>query len=233
MIVQFLQHVPFEGPGVIATWAAERGYESVHTPVYETRDLPDPDEVDLLVIMGGPMSVHDEARHPWLVPEKRFIERCVSNGMKTVGICLGAQLLADVLGAEVHTGSAKEIGWLPVEWSSGALGHPLFRGLPSSQTVFHWHGDMFEIPEGAVHLASSAGCPNQAFLYENRALGIQFHLELTPGDVRELAEQCESEIDEQEEFIQSKQHMLEETRYFKESNRTICTLLDRLTGADR
>jgi GMP synthase-like glutamine amidotransferase len=186
MHLHYLQHVPFEWPGRIAAWAADREHDLTGTHLFDGESLPSLDAFDWLIVMGGPMSVHDEATHPWLVDEKRLIRRAIDAGKPVLGICLGAQLIADVLGADITQCDEPEIGWFPVEATEAATASPLFYNLPDTYDVLHWHGETFDLPAGAVRMASSAGCENQAFVFEDRVVGLQFHLESTPETVREL-----------------------------------------------
>ncbi len=194
--LHYIQHVPFETPGVILDWARERGYEIGHTRVFLDEPFPSAGEFDFLVLMGGPMSVHDEAQYPWLPEEKAFLRDILGDDdrPKVLGICLGAQLLAEVLGGEVFPNRFKEIGWFPIELTKAGRAHPLFHGWPETLQVFHWHGETFSLPPEALHLARSEACENQAFLYENRVLGLQFHLEVTPEIVAELLEKSASDL---------------------------------------
>jgi GMP synthase-like glutamine amidotransferase len=194
MRISVLQHVPFEGPARIAHWAGARGHGLKVSHLYAGDPLPHPDDYDLLVVMGGPMGVGDEADHSWLKPEKGCIADAVAAGRALVGICLGAQLIAEVLGARVYRNPLKEIGWLPVRLTAAGRQAELTASLPPELQVFHWHGDTFELPPGAVHLAESDGCAQQAFLYDDRVLGLQFHLESTPESVAAICTHCADEI---------------------------------------
>jgi GMP synthase-like glutamine amidotransferase len=187
-----LQHVPFEGLGSIEKWLRAGGYEITKTPFFQTTSLPAPDEIDFLIIMGGPMSVNDEGEHPWLVDEKRFIRRCIEAGKSVLGICLGAQLIASALGARVYRNPAKEIGWFPVQ-AIPSIDGAVFR-FPSTLEVFHWHGETFDLPTGAIPLARSEGCENQAFQLGQSVVGLQFHLETTPESARRIVEHCREEL---------------------------------------
>jgi len=149
-------------------------------------------DVDGLIIMGGPMGITDDDQHPWLAAEKSFIKELIDQNKPILGICLGAQLIADVLGAEVRPGREKEIGFFPIAGNSKSS----FSNPWKNQTVFHWHGDTFGIPEGAVHLASSEATENQAFLYKDNVLALQFHLETTVESLLALYENCSDEIGE-------------------------------------
>ncbi|MBN9657586.1 MAG: type 1 glutamine amidotransferase [Acidobacteria bacterium] len=193
MNVCCLQHVPFEGPGHIAAWAAVRDHEFTFARPYLDGRLPCVTDFDLLVVMGGPMSVHDEAAHPWLVAEKRLIARCLAAGKFVLGVCLGSQLLAEVLGARVYRNQFKEIGWFPLAQCMGESASHLFRSLPPRFTGFHWHGETYDLPPGTAHLASSTGCRVQAFEHPY-ALGLQFHLEVTPEGLAGLIRECSSNI---------------------------------------
>lgn len=186
MRLSVLQHVPFEGPGAIADWAEARAHVLAPSRLYAGEALPDPDAFDALLVLGGPMGVHDHDAHPWLAAEQRFIADCVSRGTPLIGICLGAQLMALALGAEVRRNRHREIGWAPICLTEAGRASALFEGAPDCFEVLHWHGDTFELPRGAVQLARSAGCEQQIFLHENRVLGLQCHLEATPETARAL-----------------------------------------------
>lgn len=192
MRFHILQHVPFEGPGSINTWLEAHQATVTTTKLYETPALPAVTEYDALIALGGPMSVNDETLLPWLVAEKRFIAEAVQAGKPVLGICLGAQLIASALGASVYPGPYKEIGWFPVQRAEEHK--PDTFVFPQQVTVFHWHGETFDLPSGAAHLASSAGCVNQAFQIGARTIGLQFHLETTPSNVDALIANCGDEL---------------------------------------
>jgi GMP synthase-like glutamine amidotransferase len=194
MRMHILRHVPFEEEGAIGDWADTRGFSRTWTDFSAGGDLPDLSAFDWLVVMGGPMSVHDELQFPWLRQEKRFLGEAIRQGKTVVGICLGAQLLAEVLGGEVTRSPQKEIGWFPVELTREGRECAVSAQLPQTFPAFHWHGETFSVPPGAVPLASSRGCPHQGFLFQERVLGLQFHLEVTPSSMEQLIENCGSEI---------------------------------------
>lgn len=229
MKIHYLQHVPFEGPGVIAHWAQARGHELTATRAFAGDIYPDPEGFDRLVVLGGPMSVHDEAEHPWLKEEKALIRHTLQTGKPLLGICLGAQLLAEALRARVYKAREKEIGWFPIQMRSEAVRSSLACDLPESLTVFHWHGETFDLPAGATHLAQSEGCANQAFEHAGLALGLQFHLEATPDGVRSLVEQCGDELTAGR-FIQSTTDILTTNDHFLILESLTFKLLDRLFG---
>lgn len=205
MRAHYLQHVPFEGLGIIEPWLRAEGYDITATRFYESTILPDWREVDLLVVMGGPMSVNDEFEFPWLVDEKQFIRSCAEREKSVLGICLGAQLIASSMGARVYPNPETEIGWFAVEGVPAPDGR-VFR-FPPSQDVFHWHGETFDLPAGAFHLARSAGCENQAFQIGRTIIGIQFHLESTPESVTEIVSNCRAELIPST-YVQSEQAIL-------------------------
>ncbi len=186
------QHVPFEGLGSIQPWLNSNGYEISFTRFFESVDLPDPKAIDLLVIMGGPMSVNDETEFPWLTLEKQFVRELIEGGKAVLGICLGAQIIANAMGASVFPNPVKEIGWFPV-YGVDTDASATFR-FPPSTIVFHWHGETFELPNGAIRLARSEGCENQAFQLGKRGIGLQFHLETTPESVRAMISHCHREL---------------------------------------
>lgn len=228
MRLHVIQHVEFEGPAGIADWARERGHDLAVTRPDAGQPLPGPDGYDWLVVMGGPMSANDPL--PWLAAEKRLIEGALESGKLVLGVCLGAQLLASALGAPVYRAVEKEIGWLPVRRSPGAGGSAFFEGLPERFTAYHWHGEMFDLPAGAVRLAETETCPNQAFEYGGRALGLQFHLEATEASVRGMTAHCGADIGGGA-FEQPAGEHLGRTDRFDEIGRTLRYVLNRMAEA--
>jgi GMP synthase (glutamine-hydrolysing) len=185
--VLVLQHIACEPPGVFEDVLHERGIELRRVELDEGESLPDWREFEAIVAMGGPMSVNDEARLPWLTEEKRAIGEAVRAGTPFWGVCLGVQLLAASLGARVYPGPEPEVGLLPVELTDEGRADPVFAGLESGLATLQWHGDTFGLPEGAVRLARSPAYENQAFRFE-RAYGVQFHLEVSAAMAREWAD---------------------------------------------
>ena len=192
MRAHYFQHVPFEGLGSIGPWLESHGYTVTGTRFFESADLPDPGAIDLLVVMGGPMSVNEEAIFPWLALEKNFVREVIELGTPVLGICLGAQVIANAMGANVFPNHHKEIGWFPVQ-SVDSMEASVF-GFPRSETVFHWHGETFDLPPGAIRLARSEGCENQAFQLGKGVIGLQFHVETTPESATEMVSQCRDEL---------------------------------------
>ncbi len=177
--VLVLQHVPHEGPGSLTSLLETAGFR-IHTLRFwaGTKPEPEPEHPDGLIVMGGPMGVYDADRYGHLVWEKKVIERAVKNNLPVLGICLGAQLIADALGARVYPNGVKEIGWYDLVPTEAAKEDPLFRHLKPHEKVFQWHGDTFDLPHGAVHLAFSPLCTNQAFRHGHGVYALQFHLEV-------------------------------------------------------
>jgi GMP synthase-like glutamine amidotransferase len=208
MHAHYLQHVPFEGLGSIGPWLAAAKAEVTCTRFFTDDRLPEVGDVDLLVVMGGPMSVNDEAVSPWLADEKRFLRRAIEAGVPVLGVCLGAQLIASCLGARVYSSRQKEIGWFAVEAVGSGIGS-VFR-FPPSLEVFHWHGQTFDLPAGAVRLARSRGCENQAFQLGQSVIGLQFHLETTPASAQAILEHCRAEL-LTAPFVQSEGEILQWT----------------------
>ena len=182
-----LQHIACEPPGVFEDVLIERGAAITRVELDEGGQLPDWRDFDLIVAMGGPMSVNDESEHPWLVAEKRLIREAVQAGVGYWGACLGVQLLASSLGARVYAGPQPEVGVLGVTLTDEGASDPVFAGLPRELATLQWHGDTFDLPEGAVLLAESPAYPHQAFRYGRAAYGVQFHVEVTGDMAREWA----------------------------------------------
>jgi GMP synthase-like glutamine amidotransferase len=191
MRVHVLQHVPFEGLGSILPWLQSRNATITTTRFFAAPSLPSLHDFDVLVALGGPMSVNDENELPWLREEKRFVAEAVRSEKPVLGICLGAQLMASSLGARVYPGPNKEIGWFPIFATERGAGTFDF---PDMTDAFHWHGETFDLPAGAVHLAKSEACLHQAFQIGSRAIGLQFHLETTPESADAIITHCGHEL---------------------------------------
>ncbi|WP_101296441.1 type 1 glutamine amidotransferase [Halegenticoccus soli] len=194
--VRCVQHVSFEGPGTIERWAVDRGHELTRTRLFDGDSLPSVADFDWLIVLGGPMSVRDEAEYPWLADEKALVRDAIDAGKTVVGICLGSQLIAEVLGAEVYEAERREIGWLPVEATPEAADLPPFAPLGDEYDAFHWHGETFDLPAGATRAAGTDACPNQAFVFDDRVVGLQFHLESSPETVEELLRNADEDLSE-------------------------------------
>jgi GMP synthase-like glutamine amidotransferase len=181
MKIRVLQHAPHEGPAEIAAWAHQRSHPVAITHLYADEPFPALDSFDLLVVMGGEMNIYQDRDWPWLKAERELIEAALAMGRPVIGICLGAQLIADALGARVTQNPEIELGWYPVSFTPEA--RALYPDLPESAVALHWHGDTFELPDGATRLAVSAACGEQGFVVPKKCLGLQFHFEVDPKSV--------------------------------------------------
>lgn len=227
MRIHYLQHAPFEAPANVATWAEERGHDLSGTHLYDGESLPAVDDFDWLIVMGGPMSVHDEGEYPWLVEEKALIAEAVDADKLVLGVCLGAQLLADVLGAEVTEADEREVGWWPVKATPMASDSPVFDALPEEYVAFHWHGDTFEIPDGATWTARTPACHAQAFSIGDRVVGTQFHLEETRESVADLVANGRPG---EGEYVQDAAEIGRPDAPFEEIRDTLYALLDGMAA---
>src|SRR5690606_3299628 len=224
MRIHYFQHVPFEGIGSLEHDFRARNFSLSATHRYRNEPAPDVHSIDALVVMGGPMVIYDEADYPWLADEKAAITAAIDAGKTVLGICLGAELIADVLGGKVTRNGFKEIGWLPLEIQPQAEDHPVARILAKYPNVFHWHGDTFAIPPGALHLARSEACLNQAYVYNEQVYGFQFHLETTPASAAALIEHCREDIDGSR-YTQTPQAILGDEKRFEAINAAMSEII--------
>lgn len=229
MRVHVFQHIPFEGLGSIESWLNSHRYSITTTRFFAGDQIPDIGEIDFLIVLGGSMSANDETTCPWLIGEKRLVGEMVQMKKPVLGICLGAQIIAAALGARIFRNSEKEIGWFPISSFAGNASRPdLFR-FAKETLVFHWHGETFDLPEGAVHLAASTVCTNQAFQAGSNVLGLQFHLEMTPESAARLMLHCKDEI-MPGRFIQSEKEMISiSAGQYSSANKIMENVLDFLT----
>ncbi len=207
MRIHVLQHVAFEGPAAIEDWARRSGHVITCSRLDKGGPLPTLAGFDLLVIMGGPMSVNDEHLQPWLKEEKALVRSAIGSGRAVLGVCLGAQMIAAAMGARVYRGPEKEIGWFPVRRVTEAGAGALF---PETFAPFHWHGETFDLPDSAIRLAETDAVPNQAFQLGS-ALGLQFHLEATPESVQQLVDNAVQDIEPGKPFQQPPSELLAQT----------------------
>jgi len=225
MKIHYLQHVAFEGLGSIEDWIMHRDHELSGSKLYEGDVLPDVKDLDWLIIMGGPMSVNETNRYPWLTAEKTFIKKAIEHNRLVLGICLGAQLIAAALEVAVVKNPVKEIGWYPVNRAIEITNHQLARIIPDEIEVFHWHGDTFAIPVEAARIAKSQACLNQGFVYRDRVIALQFHLESTSSGIRELIDNCADEITDAP-YTQTPEQMLSDKNRFRKINDLMFKILD-------
>jgi len=221
--IHYLQHVSFEDPGCIKYWTLEKKHQLTATKLYKNETFPDLDAIDWLIIMGGPMSVNDSDIIDWINAEKEFIAKAINAGKTIIGICLGSQLIASVLGAEIYRNEHKEIGWFPIHIADNSS-NLLFDNI-GSYPVFHWHGETFDLPENATLLASSEACKNQAFLYGRNILGLQFHFEVTEDSLQQMITFGKEDIEgttytQEPEFISGQKELI------KENNRRMYNILN-------
>jgi GMP synthase-like glutamine amidotransferase len=224
MRVHYLQHVPFEGLGYLETWLRDGGHRVTATRLFAADRLPNPDAFDWLIVLGGPMGANDEAKFDWIEPEKRLIRDCIGAGKRVLGICLGAQLIAAAMNARVFKNANREIGWFDVKAERSADVQTGSIKLPDHFLAFHWHGDTFDLPKGAVHLASSEACQNQAFAIGEHVLALQFHLETTESSTVALNEHCRGELTA-DRFVQSADSIMSLPDRFAAINLTMSRLL--------
>ena len=194
--IYVLQHHPVENLGTIADALEGAALAWQYVRVADGQAVPaDMKGAGGLIVMGGPMAVYQTDRYPWLRDEMRLIQDAVKSNLPVLGVCLGAQIVAAALGAKVERNpNGKEIGWHPIRLHDSAKDDRLMRALPATMTPFHWHGDIFELPPGAVSLASSDKTPCQAFRHGEKAYGFQFHLEVTRESVTAMADAFAKEL---------------------------------------
>ncbi|GAB4244482.1 MAG: type 1 glutamine amidotransferase [Candidatus Methylacidiphilales bacterium] len=186
MRVAVLQHESFEGPAQIGTWLTRQGHVLTLHNLYLGEPLPTLADFDALLVMGGGMNVYQYRDYPFLQGETELIRSALAAGKKMIGICLGAQLMAHVMGSTVVQNREVEVGFFPVFFTPEA--RTVLPSLPEKAEVFHWHGDTFALPADTLRLAFSEACPEQGFLYRDQVLALQFHAELGPSEVMALAD---------------------------------------------
>jgi GMP synthase-like glutamine amidotransferase len=232
MRLHYIQHAPYEPLGSIEDWARDRGSRVTRT-LAVTDEWPSLEDIDWLVVMGGPMGAYEEGVYTWLVGEKRFIRAAIDAGKAVLGVCLGGQLVSEVLGGEVEHNPFKEVGWFTVTMTPEMADSAVFRKLPHSFVAGLWHGDTFSIPPGAERMASSEGCANQAFEFaEGRVVGLQFHPEWSREMVRALYERHMSDVAEGGPFVQTPEEILGASQEIYAANRDLLfALLDDMEFA--
>lgn len=225
METYIFQHVEFEGPGIILPLLKKRGHNIHIVKLYAGDPIPHEDGIDFAIMMGGPMSVLDEANYPFFVREKELCRDMVQLGKPLLGICLGAQMIASAFRAAIIKAPEKEVGWYPIQWQDCCKGHSLELG---TFNALHWHGEMFKIPKEATKLASSEGCENQAFRLGS-AIALQFHLEATPESVESMLKNCADDFAKPGKFVQNEKDIRDLTaQYVKDANNTMNKIIDFL-----
>jgi len=226
MRIHSLEHEPFEGLANIEVWAKKRGHSITRTLLFRNEELPGINEFDWLFVMGGSMNIYEEEKYPWLAHEKNFIVEAIANKKIVLGVCLGSQLIADVLGGKVRKNKHKEIGWFPATLTKEARNSSIFSSLPQEFTAFHWHSDTFSIPSGAARIAESKGCPNQAFEY-GKTIGLQFHLEYSRESIDLMFKNCSDDITEGK-YVQKPDEIVSQIHNVQRINRILILLLDNM-----
>lgn len=226
MKIHSIEHESFEGLANIEIWAKKKGHSISRTLMFKNENLPDVNDFDWLIVMGGSMNIYEEEKFSWLIREKEFITRAIKSGKIVLGICLGSQLAADVLGGIVIKNKYPEIGWFPITLTSEARKTPIFKDIPPEFTVFQWHSDTFEIPPGAKRMATSKGCQNQAFQY-GRVIGLQFHLEYSKESIDLMFNHCGNDIHDGK-YIQKTDEILSRAGNVEKMNKILYILLDNI-----
>lgn len=229
MRFHLLQHAAFEGPAAIQDWITGNGHTLTTTKLYRGDLLPSLPDFDFLIVMGGPMGVEEIQQYPWLAAEREFIRQSIDAHKYMLGICLGAQLIARACGAKVTRNIHREIGWFDVTIENQYLPEALHDVFPAKTEVFHWHGDTFEIPEGASHFATSEACRNQGFILYGRVIGLQFHIETTADSAALLVKNCGDELDGSL-YVQSASEILADSTRFIKINQLLSAMMDNLSG---
>ena len=227
MRFHIIQHVAFEGPAAIESWLKRRNFTITTTRFFLGDTLPVQEDFDVLIVMGGPMGVEDVQQYPWLTEERRFIQESIGNGKYILGICLGAQLIARACNARVIKNKYREIGWFDISIKDENLPGILKDVFPEKKEVFHWHGDTFEIPLGAIHFAASEACANQGFILHDRVIGLQFHIETTLDSAALLVKNCGDDLDASM-YVQSATEILDDSTRFNRINQILSRLLENL-----
>ena len=224
-MVHIIQQESFENPGMILEWLDMKGIEYQITHVYKDQ-IKLTDSPELIIIMGGTASVQQTDKYPHLTPLKQYLKEQYKQGTKMLGICLGAQLLAELIGASVYGNNCQEIGWFPVQFSTELLSSTLFNFFPKEQVVMHWHSDTFDIPTGAVHLGGSVATPNQGFVFEDKICALQFHIETTSESLKPLVSRLGHTL-QKDTWVQVSDEILAGEKYTKSNYE----LLDKILSA--
>jgi GMP synthase (glutamine-hydrolysing) len=228
MRIHIIIHAPFEKPGIIENWAIDKGHDLSSTHTYKGEKLPDISTIDFLIIMGGPQSPTELDKYPYLRNEITLTQQAIDQGKAVLGICLGAQIISESLGAKTERSPNKEIGVYPIRLTKEGEMDSIFKKFPKSFDVMHWHNDMPGIPQGAVLLAYSEGCPRQVIKYSDRVYGLQCHMEMTSELIKGMVEHCVNDLIPGQ-YIQKNKNLL--TNDMSEINNKMFIILDYLESA--
>lgn len=244
--IHALFHTDYEDFNFIKKWANSQHHIMSVSRSYDNEALPELDSFDWLIVLGGPMSVHDEDKHPWLIKEKRLIKQSIHAGKTVIGICLGAQLIAHCLGANVQPSAVKEIGWLPMRLTPTGQAHPLLQDLPKQDfTVFHFHADGFDCPRGASIIGSTDAWANQGFIYQTPlhkergtwVLAWQCHFEVTKESLAKMVANgnnaIQSGLKEYPNTVQSAAEIIElSDKYITKNNERLAAMLNQIVASE-
>jgi len=227
MRIHTIIHAPFEQPGVIESWAHNQGYDLSATHTYKDEKLPDASLIDFLIVMGGPQSPLQLDKYPYLRNEITLTKQMIDQNKAVLGICLGAQIISESLGAKTERSPHREIGVYPIQLTKDGEHDPVFKNFPQSFDVMHWHNDMPGLPEGRALLAYSEGCPRQVIRYNDRVYGLQCHLEMTTELVKGMTEHCGDDL-KTGQFVQEYKSLLASD--MSEINKKMVVILDYLAS---
>jgi GMP synthase-like glutamine amidotransferase len=204
-MILIIKHIDIEGPGTLGDFLKDKGEEFRIVELGAGELLPeDPKAYKAVIVLGGPMNVDEEDRFPFLKLENDFIQKALKAGIPYLGICLGSQLLAKAAGARVVRSPVKEIGWYKIQLTTDGKKDPLFKDFQENDPIYHWHGDMFQIPSGGQLLARAEGCPHQALKVGENAYGLQFHVEVTDSSIKEWCDEyCETDLPGRQDHAQA------------------------------
>jgi GMP synthase-like glutamine amidotransferase len=225
--IHIFQHDAAVGAGHIADWISRNRLPVTYTRFFNDDPLPDVNQLDWLIVLGGDMGVFDYDRFPWLYEEKRCIEKAIGINKVVLGICLGAQIIAEVLGTRVYKTRFPEIGWFEVEVPKEAAKSPIIADIQRKFMAFHWHEDTFDLPSGAIRLGSTKACLNQGFIHDDRVVGIQFHPECRAEEVRVLIEQFRHEFIDGI-YVQSPEAILSAQHHYTQMHAALDQILDNI-----
>lgn len=228
MKIHCLRHEPFEGLASIENWILSNNHQVSYTYSYLNQSFPTDYDFDMLIIMGGTASVYNVLHEGWMIDEMHFVEGCLKRNKYVFGVCLGSQILAHILGGRVYQATEPEIGWYPVRFNLEELSHLHF--LPEELVSFHWHGDTYTLPEGAIRLGSSDLTENQGFVYGDHVAGLQFHPEMTLAGIQKLIRGTGWKLKSNGRYIQSSEHILNQGALVGNNLRFTFQFLDQLVN---